>query len=387
MIERSIDDGRDIEVAEPGARRRVLHLINGEYYAGAERVQDLLALRLPDLGYEVSFAALKPVAFASRRNSTVPIHETPMKSRVDGRAVWSVTRLLRDGNFDLVHTHTPRTALVGSVASRLAGVPMVHHVHSPTVRDSTRGVTNRINAWTERMSLRNTAAVIACSGSMAEYATRIGIPDKRLFVIPNGVPGFGPLPVRAAPSDEWVIGTAAFFRPRKGIELLIAAVARLRAAGAPVRLRLVGGFESEQYRTALLDACAAGGLDASGVDWVPFTTDVGSELRRMDVYVLPSLFGEGLSMALLEAMAAGAVVVATDVEGVREAVRHGVDGLVVQAGSEHAIADALSSIVSGDADWATLRMSAFERHAAHFSDARMAAQLAEAYENVLRAKA
>ena len=62
---------------------KVMHVINGEFFSGAERVQDVLALRLPDYGYEVGFACVKPEKFSSCRNSTVPVFETPMKSKFD----------------------------------------------------------------------------------------------------------------------------------------------------------------------------------------------------------------------------------------------------------------------------------------------------------------
>jgi hypothetical protein len=63
---------------------RILHVINGEHYAGGERVQDLLAMRLPELGYQVIFACLKGGIFAEKRQSkSVPLHSFPMRSDFD----------------------------------------------------------------------------------------------------------------------------------------------------------------------------------------------------------------------------------------------------------------------------------------------------------------
>ncbi|HEY2148536.1 MAG TPA: hypothetical protein VGH32_11400 [Pirellulales bacterium] len=76
-----------------GAAVRVLHIINGEHYAGAERVQDQLALRLPEFGYEVGFACVKPNRFAKMRSAQAsPLVAIPMRSRLDLRPA------LRDGN-------------------------------------------------------------------------------------------------------------------------------------------------------------------------------------------------------------------------------------------------------------------------------------------------
>src|SRR5579871_5492205 len=91
------------------ATRRVLHLINGEHYAGAERVQDLLAMRLPDCGVEAAFACLKPDRFpAARRSQQSACYLTPMANRFDLRPARSLARIIRREHFDLIHTHTPR---------------------------------------------------------------------------------------------------------------------------------------------------------------------------------------------------------------------------------------------------------------------------------------
>ena len=112
---------------------KVLHLINGEHYAGAERVQDTLAQALPALGCAVDFVCLKDGVFGQSRHAReANVSVAPMRSRVDLQPGLHIARLLRDGKYDLLHTHTPRTALVGSLAVRLARRPMVHHIHGPT---------------------------------------------------------------------------------------------------------------------------------------------------------------------------------------------------------------------------------------------------------------
>ncbi len=132
----------------------VLHLINGEHYAGAERVQDLLAARLPALGYRVGFACLKLDVFdAMRQSRSVPLYDVSMWTRFDLRAAARVARIVRDGDYRIIHSHTVRSAFVGSIAAAMTGTPMVHHAHSPTACDTTRRWTNRLNALVERSSL------------------------------------------------------------------------------------------------------------------------------------------------------------------------------------------------------------------------------------------
>lgn len=362
---------------------RVLHVINGEHYSGAERVQDLLSGALPMHDVEVGFACVKPGRFReSRRNRMVPVYETPMRHRLDLRPIRHLTWILREQNYHLIHAHTPRTAVLAALASRLSGIPFVYHVHSPTSRDSTRPFANRLNTWTERFSLRFASALIAVSGSLAWHMKAQGYPDSTIHVVPNGVPRRVP---RHRPADflaEWTLGTVALFRPRKGTDVLIRALAILKERRIPVRLRAVGGFESVEYERTLKNLATQKGVEGM-IDWTGFSDDVDAELDRMDLMVLPSLFGEGLPMVVLEAMAAGVPVVATRVEGTPEAIRDRVDGVLAEPNDPEDLARAVEEIVQGRVDYAALRRSALERHAEYFSDQAMARGVADVYRKVL----
>ena len=103
-------------------------------------------------------------------------------------------------------------------------------------------------------------------------------------------------------------------------------MARLQAANVPVRLHAVGPFESVEYEREVTALADSRGLRGA-VTWAGFKTDIAAEFARMHLFVLPSLFGEGMPMVLLEAMAAGLPVVSTRVEGIPELVRNGQDGL------------------------------------------------------------
>jgi len=360
-----------------------LHLINGEHYSGAERVQDLLAKQLPRFGCEVGFACVKPGRFPSARETkTTPLVEMPMGGRFDFGIVKRLERLCRDEDYDLIHAHTPRTAVVGRLAARRAGVPFVYHVHSPAGRDSTRRVLNWINATAEWAAVRGADHLIAVSPSLREYMIARGIPAERITYVPNGVPGQLHTDARLRPTGTWTLGAVALFRPRKGIEVLLEAVAALRSRDVNVRLRAVGGFETPEYEREVRDLAARLGLDGV-IDWVGFTRDVSGELAKMDLLVLPSLFGEGLPMVVLEAMAAGVPVVASRVEGVPQAVIHRETGLLVEPGSVSQLAATIEEVMAGEVDYSLLSGAALYRHAALFSDAKMAEGVAKVYRDVL----
>lgn len=362
---------------------RVLHVINGEFYSGAERVQDLLAMRLPELGFEVGFACLKPGRFATaRRAREAALHIVKMRFRLDPLPVIMLTRLVKLHGYKLIHAHTPRAALVGRAAAEIAGVPFVYHVHSPAAADSTRSLRNRLNALSERISLQGGATLVAVSDDLGRQMRAAGYTRQPLAVVHNGVPGHRTLPERTLPWGTWTLGTVALFRPRKGTEALLEALAMLNSQGVPVRLRAIGPFESPEYEVALKARAVELGVSKL-IDWAGFRADIDAELRRIDLFVLPSLFGEGLPMVVLEAMAVGTPVIATRVGGVPEAIRHGQDGLLVEPADSHGLAEIVVEVIRGEIDWSALRASAFARQSHQFSDRSMAAGVARVYRQVL----
>jgi glycosyltransferase involved in cell wall biosynthesis len=364
---------------------RVLHIINGDHYAGAERVQDLLAARLPEHGFEAAFALLKGGAFAEARAfKAAKLYDTPMRSRLDVRQIRHIADVVRREEYALIHAHTARSALIGRLAAAMAGVPMVYHVHSPTIRNTTNRAANIINTLVERASLVGVPRMITVSNSLAGHMRTYGISSRRITVVHNGVPGPAMLSDRAAPTSVWTLGVVALFRPRKGLEVLLDALALLRSYDYEVRLRAVGKFETPEYE-AEIKARSERLQVVDAIEWTGFTRDVQAELRKMDLFVLPSLFGEGLPMVVLEAMAHGVPVVGTRVEGVPEAIREGIDGVLANPGDAADLASAIRQFLDGQANWQTIRESAHARHQADFSDAAMASRVAGVYRDVLAA--
>ncbi|MBL9092425.1 MAG: glycosyltransferase [Planctomycetaceae bacterium] len=363
--------------------RRVLHVINGEHYAGAERVQDLLAAVLPEFGYQPIFAAVKPDQFPlRRRNADAPLFEARMRHKFDLRPARAVAHLARREGCELIHTHTVRSAMIGRIAARMSGLPMIHHLHSPTAGDTTHKLRNAVNAFIERRSIAGIAAAIAVSKSLACYGERHGIPADRIHVVHNGVPVLPSLAIRETPVGTWTLGCTALFRPRKGLEVLLEALAELRRDGIDARLRAVGRFETADYEHTIHDLSAKLGVQ-SAVEWRGFRTDVAAELAKMDLFVLPSLFGEGLPMVVLEAMAHGVPVVGTRVEGVPEAIRENVDGLIAEPGDAGSLAEQIRRVIASEVDWDSLRETAHRRQVNFFSDRSMAAATAAVYRRVL----
>jgi glycosyltransferase involved in cell wall biosynthesis len=325
---------------------------------------------------------VKPDRFPdARKFIDAPLYAIPMRSRFDLGCGRKLASLVRDEQISIVHAHTPRSLLVAWQAARLCQAPLVYHVHSPAGRDSTRWFHNMANAWLERHAARRAARLIAVSPSVRRYMIEQGFAASAVTCVPNGVPCIDVAPRSETPT-QWTLGMVALFRPRKGIEVLLEAIKLARRSGADVRVRAIGPFETTAYETEVKSLASRLGV-ADALEWTGFVTDIGAELAKIDALVLPSLFGEGLPMVVLEAMAAGLPVIAADVEGVPEAVVDRQNGLLVQPGDAASLAAAIDELASGLVDYAALSRQAQQRHAERFSADAMAAEVAAVYDQLL----
>ncbi|WP_153559042.1 glycosyltransferase [Roseimaritima sediminicola] len=368
----------------------VLHVVNGEHFAGAERVQSHLGRCLPAAGVRADFVCVKPGRFADildeAGGAAGNCYRMPMRGRLDVTVAYRISRLARQHRYDLLHAHTPRTAVLTALASRLSGVPWVYHVHSPAAQDSARRLVNRLNASLEWLSLRNCRHLIAVSNSLGETLCRGGWPSQRISVVHNGVPGVRPERKHTPrPGGRWVLGMVALMRPRKGLEVALEAISHLKKTGHEVHLRCIGPFESDAYRERIEEKVQRLGV-SDRVEFRGFAADVPQALAELDAMVLPSLYGEGLPMVVLEAMAAALPVVATKVEGTPEAIRHRREGLLADPQCSRSLAQQITALVEGRYDWTAMAEAACLRHREHFSDTAMAEKTAAVYRHVLAKK-
>lgn len=369
---------RDVKVI------KTLHVINGEHFSGAERVQQLLGNRLGDFGVSSEFACLKPGKFAEC--SGLPrerVHQINMRGRLDWNAVQRLCDLASEREVDLLHAHTPRSALLTAITARRRSLPWVYHVHSPAARDSTRQIINWINHYVERVCRSSCNRLITVSKSLRRDCLKNGVPRQKLIAIGNGVAALPPIdPTARWDRQSWRLGMIALFRPRKGIETLLHALARLGGQQQNVTLDIIGGFESEDYRQKTLRLIRELNLE-NRIHFVGFTNDVPSALAELDAMVLPSLFGEGMPMVVLEALACGVPVIATRVEGTPEVVRDGVEGLLAEPNDVASLSAAISRFVASRNDWQRMSIAALDRHRAKFSDVQMAKKIAQTYRQLL----
>jgi phosphatidylinositol alpha-mannosyltransferase len=292
----------------------------------------------------------------------------------------SLRALLAGGGYDVVHVHCPLSPSLPMLAIRSARQPVVGTFHSVSGSD----VPFRIFRPILRPYYERLARVIAVSEpARAEVLRNFPGP---ITVVPNGVdlarfrPGIEPLPQFAgALANILYVGR---FDPRKGLPELMRACGRLRAEGLEFRLILVG------------DGRLRGTLERAARRLLPgrvvFEGQVPHErlpryYATADVFCTPARGSESFGLVLLEAMAQGVPIVATDIPGYRSVVTHGSEALLVPPRDPAALARALGSLLRDRGRRERLG-AAGVRTAARFGWDRVAAELEAIYLEVLRGR-
>ena len=281
-----------------------------------------------------------------------------------------ISHELRTGGYDVVHVHEPNVPAVSWFAVEWSPVPVVGTFHTY----STARVTNHVaaNIAGTRRLYNKLSARMAVSEAAAWTARRFY--GGRYRIVPNGVDLAAARPGPATGDDLEIlfVGRA---EGRKGLPILLRAFEALRGAGVGARLT-IAGVPSEEVEPLL--------LDPEGVNMVGRVTEEEKWrlLGSVDLLCAPSLGGESFGMVLTEAFASGTPVVASDIAGYRDVVRHGVDGLLVPAGDPVELGEALRSLASDRARRERMAVAARER-AGRFSWPRVTAEVTEVYEGAV----
>lgn len=288
-------------------------------------------------GHRVLLAA-PPEAPLSHKAARLGIPVCPFRQRYELSvlAYRRFRKILTRHPVDILHFNTPRALLAGGLAARREAVPVC--VASRRVNFPLR---SRLSRFKYNRLLDRTLTV---SESIQQTLLQGGVEPGRIQVIYEGVDlawidslkAPAPLPARSRP---WV-GTVAHLSPEKGHRILLEALARLRHRWPEVTYVFVGNGDQKESLRALAQALEV----ARQVLFLGFRDDSEALMKQFDLFCLPSL-SEGLSSAILAAMASELPVVATRVGGIPELVVDGETGLLVPAGQAEALAAALDCLL------------------------------------------
>lgn len=316
------------------------------------------------------------------RERRVPVHCLRSLRRTVGPvgaigALLEIRRLLRELRPDLVSTHSTTAGLLGRVAARSLGIPVLFTAHGWGFTGG-RPWSQRIAFWlAERAAAPLAARIITVCESDLQSATRSRLTrPSRLLAIPNAMPDVKES-LRAAPDGSPPrIVMVARLSSWKDHPTLLRALAQL--VDLEWELELVGDGPLRQQ----VESLAASLNIASRVHFAGFRSDVAERLADAQLFVLATKW-EGFPRSILEAMRAGLPVVASDVGGVRESVRVGETGFIVPARDVDALRDRLQLLLTNPAQRLRMGAAGRERYERRFSLDRLLAETAAVYETVL----
>jgi len=340
-----------------------------------------LAEALIARGHEVSVLApsdqapMPPYAVSAGGAFPVPYNGSVARVSFGPVVAARVRKWLREGRFDVLHLHEPATPSISVLALWAAECPVVATFHTSNVRSRAMSASAAIL----RPSMEKIAARIAVS----EYArdTLVNHIGGEPVVIPNGV--YVDHYRDAAPREEWrgPAGTVAFVgrldEPRKGFALLATAFGRVAADRPGLRLLVVGGGDIDRARTR---------LPAAVRDQVTFLgaaadEDKAAALRTADVYVAPNTGGESFGIILVEAMAASATVLASDIPAFSRVLGNGRYGVLFPSEDTDALGAALTGLLDDPGGRAALDAEA-QQAVRRYDWSTVANQLLQVYETV-----
>ncbi len=330
----------------------VLHVVDTLGFGGAERFLVGLVRHLDPKRFRPIVAWWSAPGPFAEDLTKAGIHVVGIGARGhrDLRALKRLVALMREEHVRIVHTHLFVDSFYGRVAALLAGVP-VRVVTQQNAYDDPALRLPAWQIWANRAFVPVTQQFVAVSRAAGDYLHNVEwVPRRKIRVIPNAIepPGVVSETEGRALRTQWaadggegpLIGTVARLEPQKGLDTLIDAVALMRERLPDLRCVLVGTGALEH---TLRDHARARGV-ADHVIFAGTRKDIPAVLSALDVFVLPSRF-EGLSLALLEAMAAGTPVVATPVSGTVEVVKEGETGLLAPVGDAVVLAERIEALL------------------------------------------
>jgi len=287
----------------------------------------------------------------------VPNLVRPISPKADLRALRQLIRLLRFLRPHLLHTHSSKTGILGRIAGRVASVPVVvHTVHGFAFPFGQSRLARAIYYAIEYFGCHLCDALVVVNAADRRIAVeKLNMRPEKVHLIPNGIDPFALGRLSQEPrqtlrrdlfadacDDVVCIGMVGRLWRQKNPECLVRAAIELHQRGCRnFRVILVGDGDLRGSLEVLIDQNGVGGI----VRLLGWREDVPRLLGALDIFVLPSRW-EGMPLAIIEAMAAGLPVVASDIPGNRDLVSEGIDGILFCADDHVGLADRLHELIT-----------------------------------------
>lgn len=326
---------------------RILQVSSATTIGGGEVHVIDLCQALQQRGHDVQLAARPGSPLVERLVSrSVPCHHLPLRNSLDIDSAVRLSHLIQQHQIDIVHGHVARDYLVCALARRLAGrsqLVLTRHHYLPIK-----------GHWGYRKMFRQVGKVIAVSESVRRgLMTSLDLTPDQVITIPNWVnlddyrerPDSLRARARFGVRQPLVVGMVGQMTPAKGQEEFIRAAALVASWRDDVAFLVAGEEEERGLRFTERLRQLIGELSVSDrVHFLGRVEDLPWLFAALTVLVLPS-WQEAFSIVLIQAMAAGLPVIASDVGGPAEIVTHGVTGLLVPPRRVEALAQAINRLL------------------------------------------
>jgi glycosyltransferase involved in cell wall biosynthesis len=319
----------------------IVHTEWSDGFGGQEHRILLECREMMRRGHE-SLIVCRPEALllARARDAGIPVEPVPIRSSADVAAVAAMVQIFRRQRATVVNTHSGKDSWVGSMAAKIAGVPLLirtRHISVP-IR---RGFFNRVYRWPN--------GYITTGEMIRDHLIGKGIPADRVVSIPTGVDlerfsaGTDGKRIReefGISPDTFLVSMIGVLRSWKRHDVFLESVRLLREQGVPVHGLIVG----EGPQRGKIEALVVRGGAADRITVTGFRDDVPEIVAASDAVLLTSDRFEGVPQVILQALAMARPVIASPIGGIPEVVRHEETGLLCRVGDPTSFAGAITRL-------------------------------------------
>jgi glycosyltransferase involved in cell wall biosynthesis len=374
-------------------KAKICHVTKATGVAGSEKHLLTLLTGLDKAKYQVTLVLLverdKPLGDYALQleEGGVQVRRVLIRGDIDPLLVWRLYRLLREGNYDLVHTHLIHADLYGTLAAKLAGVPII--VSTKHNDDAFRR--HSLYAFLDRLASKFANKIIVISDSLRRFFVEVeGLDEGKITRIyygldaaKFGVHSLGNSSVReefGIEANAPLAGIVARLDPQKGHTYLLTAFAKVVETLPQAKLLVVG----DGYLRGNLEKQTRDLGITYQVIFTGWRDDIPRIVADLDFLILPSLW-EGFGLVLLEAMAVAKPIVATRVSAIPEIVVNGETGVLVPARDPNSLAKAITKLLQVPVLTKEMGRKGRERLEREFSVEKMVKQTEGVYERLIGA--
>ena len=313
-----------------------------------------LITALKEAGHEVVLLAPRDgytsrLTTAGFRTAHVPMSQRGTNPLSEAATLLHIYRFYRLERPDIVHHFTPKAVIYGSLAARAAGVPRIINTITGLgyvfTEDARRDWSLRpLTLQLYRIALANTVVLFQSAADMSRLTTLLGGGGKNFKLLAGSPVNLAKFKPEPEPEGTPVVMMAGRLLREKGVEYFVEGARILRRDAVPARFVLVGKPD-EGTRDGLTTPRIRAWADEGVLEWWGWRDDMEVVYPQAHIVCLPTYYAEGVPRSLVEAAACGRAIVATDIPGCRQVVRHGENGLLVPPRDAPRLAEAIGLLL------------------------------------------